>query len=427
MVIKRVEDRPSNIIVGSARTCYNPSLIEPSQVEMWDKKDKLMMDLFKSGHYTTFMHSYISLTIEGISRALLWYILHNHTNYNSDQVSQRYTRTYDNFYYPPSLDRVFLKNHYKEILEKYDKLVEIIGGDKRAYEDARYILPHSMKANLYHTVNIITLLRYIALSNSLDYFNDEYRNFTENIENILIDEDVIFKDIISLVKKNKPSMKYIDLDKIERIKEGNVELLNVEQPLYYDTIENYIEPLKTSSVIRDVYGLSGFTVRMKISLAGDAQNQRHRTSYSVRPNLQKYVKTNSDYYIPSSIQKNEKALSIYRDVIERSINLVQQNSDNSDYLYLLPNAYQIEIVERSDYNNFIHKAQLRQCLNAQEEILKLHYEIVGKLEQYMNIDIFGPICVNRKKYGKHPFCTEGPRFCGIKMWDEKNYKSYYNS
>ena len=68
--------------------------------------------------------------------------------------------------------------------------------------------------------------------------------------------------------------------------------------------------------------------------------------------------------------------------------------------------------------SFNHKAQMRLCFNAQEEIYDIIYAQAAELrkEGVRGADKLLPPCTLRAENGIFPTCPEGPRFCGVKVW-----------
>lgn len=445
MKIQTSKDKPSNIAVGSARTCYSSRLIESHENEDWDRKNDLMIDLFKSGHHTTLQHSVFNFEISGISRMLIWKLLHSHSFYNSDQVSQRYAKIKpenDNFYYPSSMNKELIQEYYQKSFDAYEKIKELLIpvyeqssnkverkiASKKAMENARYVLPQAVKANLYHSINLTTALRYIASANILDECEEEAKELSKILQEKLLEEDPSYKILIDKVLKSIDKNHYIapevDLNEFPCIDQGYIKIFDTTPSYGLKNTNCYSQELMLHTVIHPNEMMGGFTSRIKLSLSADAQNQRHRTSPGVRPNLSKYYKENienrdKNYYIPTVFFQCEEAMKVYREFLDYSEKFIELiDGDKKDLPYLIPNAFLIEIVERNDFSNFVHKAKMRTCHNAQEEIRMFTEEQIKKLKE-TNPEIvmhFAPPCVIRFRENIKPYCTEGSRFCGIKVW-----------
>jgi flavin-dependent thymidylate synthase len=437
--------KPSDIAVGSARTCYSSSLITPEKTKDWDKKKFLLNDLFESGHHTTMQHTNFTFEISGMSRLLIWRLLHGHSFYNSDQVSQRYAKIKpgtDNFYYPETFEKSFLDDYYNKSYETYLKLTEVLTeeykkssnkkekeiANKKAMENARYILPQAMKANLYHSVNIITLFRYIAGAAVLPEADTEAKEFSKIIESEILKIDDTYKDIIEEIKKTDMTYPKVDLSKFPELeKDELVKVFDISSGYGVSEIRNYSYGLNLSTIFHSNELMGGFTSRLKLSLSADAQNQRHRKSPGLRPLLKDYYKNRSIeemYYIPDIFFKNKEAMSIYVDFLKYATNILNDNIDKKDVEYLFPNAFFIEIIEKNDFSNFIHKTKMRTCLNAQEEIRYLTEEQIFRLSEnnIQEVENFVPPCVLRYREKIRAFCTEGSRYCGIPVWKDKKFK-----
>jgi hypothetical protein len=111
---------------------------------------------------------------------------------------------------------------------------------------------------------------------------------------------------------------------------------------------------------------------------------------------------------------------IYLDAVKYSYDFFEEQREKIGFgeaSYALLNAHNIEIIEHNDFNAFVHKAQMRLCYNAQEEIFDITYQQVKQLREKTEIaKNFLPPCAIRKKMNIKPLCPEGERFCGIKVW-----------
>lgn len=456
---------PSNVAVGSARSCYSGRLITPEDVSnwkdenetSWDKKERLLKELFESGHHTTMQHSTMTFQISGISRLLIWRLLHSHAHYNSDQMSQRYAKvkpTEESYYYPDSINPALTHNLFEKSYSTYEKLTEILTKDfekstnkveaknakKKAMELARYVLPQATTAHLYHSINLITALRYIKAASILPEAETEAKELAENLKIQIIQWDPQYATLIDVLDKMKVSFPEIDLDKFPKIHKGKKSaVFNIIHGYGYSSTSNIASPIAISSLFHPMESMGGFSVKMKISLSADAQNQRHRMSPGLRPDLIKYYKEHylekgwkdfSDiFFIPEKIIANQEAFDMYVEFLEYNRLLINklfnmEGVNEKDIPYFFPNALLIEIVERNDFSNFAHKAKLRTCLNAQEEIRLITEEIIEDLDKHHveEVSEFVPPCVSRNRAGINPACSEGVRFCGVKVWKDPKYK-----
>ena len=426
--------KPTSIAVASARSCYvSKGIVKPKEVEEWSKKGELLNSIFKAGHHTTLQHTHFTILIEGMSRHLIWRLLHSHMFYNSEQVSQRYAKMkIENFYIPKGANQTKWSEYYQKMFKFYEEFCESLEpimrdklpkfqkhiANKKAQEMARYLLPVGMKAHLYHTINIITALRYINVAKFLPEAVDEASEFVELLEKEMLKIDKDLKPLIDFAKKEKALFPKVDISKYRD--KGVFDIVNHS----FEINENYAGVLRSSNLFFDERLLGGFNSYVKLSLSADAQNQRHRRSPAIRPALEDIYKR--DYYIPPIIKEN--LLDIYKEAIEYSYEFFESQKEIlgfSNSVYALVNAHNIEIIQKDDFNEFMHKAQMRLCYNAQQEIFDIIYSQILQLkENGVDVSNFLPPCAIRYKEGIKPYCPEGERFCGVKVWklDFSEYK-----
>jgi len=428
--------KPTDIAVGSARSCYfGGGIVTPESVSEWKKKNELLNSIFKAGHHTTLMHYHFTFLIEGISRLLIWRLLHSHPFYNSEQVSQRYAKMKpQNFTYPKRANKKSWQNYYAKMFSYYEELIERLNpvienilpkfkkkeAVKKAQEFARYLLPLGMNAHLYHTINVITALRYINAIKVIPEAMDEAKEFSKLIEKEMLRIDKDLAPLIEFAKSEEVVFPDIDIEKIKEEKniKERVEIFDIVD-YDFELTPNYAGVLRSSNIYLDEAILGSFNSYVKLSLSADAQNQRHRRSPAIRPKLKDIYKR--DFYTPAIISLNKEVEKIYKEAVEFSYDFFEKEKEVlgfSEAAYALLNAHNIEIVEHNDFQEFAHKAQMRLCYNAQEEIFDIVYEQVRQLKKagVKAANKFLPPCALRYQEGIRPICPEGERFCGVKVW-----------
>jgi len=436
---------PSDVAVSAARTCYFPNgLVTPEKSTDWARKKPLLASIFKAGHHTTLQHTHITMMISGMSRHLIWRLLHSHSYYNSEQISQRYAKMkIENFFYPPKADKAVWEEFYAQSFNDYEAMIDILNDDisaalpkfkkgqeaKVAQEMSRYLLPVGMSAYLYHTVNIITLLRYIAVAPSMPEAKEEAMEFARLIEKRLLEIDDSLQPLIEHAKNSHSQFPEFDVDALKsRINaDDNVKVYDVTGDASFDDSHNYADVLRSSQMMFDSGILGGFSTYIEMSFSADAQNQRHRRSPGVRPALEKNFKER--YYTPPLIANNPEAKALYDKAHQRMYAFFKEQSEILGFgeaIYALLNSQKIDLIERNDFTSFHHKAQMRLCYNAQQEIFDIVYKQVSQLHE-MNIvgsEKFLPPCTIRQAQGVHPICPEGDKYCGVKVWklDFQDYK-----
>ena len=437
---------PVDISVGSARTCYSVNLKTPDSISKWSGKKGLLLDLFKSGHHTTLQHVNFTFQMEGISRLSIWRFFHSHRFYNSDQVSQRYTEVNESLF--KSFNNSDIDSYHNSLIEKYYDLIRILtpiyenssnkvvvkNAKKHAMENARYILPQSVLANMYHTINLSTLLRYKA---SLK-FNVDCNEEISEIVNLMV-QSVInaypdLSEIFNYVDSQSKKIKSNNLFEIQSEKLLSILLCQdkpsklIDHSGFVSNVNNNFpgDNMGLSALFNSEAGLENFTFNLKLSLSADSQNQRHRTAYSIRPELGVLLKHNChEYYIPDIFHENEEAMEIYSAAINESKVIISKNEILAPYLLL--NGYVIAIKEVNSCLDFVHKSEKRLCLNSQEEITKMTWNMVESLIKNSITADFGkklaPPCYHRYIEGINPICPEGSRFCGVKEWKNHKYEN----
>jgi len=442
MKIELLENKvnPIDLSVGSARTCYSVNLKTPGDITDWEGKGKLLLDLFKSGHHTTLQHVNFTFLMEGISRLSIWRFFHSHRFYNSDQVSQRYTEVKEGSF--KKFDSERIESYHKSLMSKYQEITNILIpiyeasenkverklAKKKAMENARYILPQSVLANMYHTINLSTLLRYVIGKPLVEDCNEEVSEIVSEMVSEVVSKYPDLKDIFNYVEEISLNADFSDSENILKDIELDSCVSKLIESTSFNSIKNSFigETSGVAALFNTSLGLESFTFNLKLSLSADAQNQRHRTAYSIRPSLSKMIESNKhDYYIPEIFYQSEEALELYSEAIYESKAIVKEFKDLSPYLLL--NGFQIPIVEVNNALDFIHKSEKRLCLNSQEEITKMTWSMVLNLIENEKTKKYGltlaPPCYHRFISDKTPICPEGSRFCGIKEWKNEKYQN----
>ena len=190
-------ERPYDISVASARTCYLPRVMPIGEVDSVkpEIRDMLAKNIYDAGHHTPFQHPTFVFGLENISRQFTWSFLHSHPFYNSEQSSQRYVVMKEAKVYVPPLEGTHKRTYENAVLRAwsdYDRLAELLyepmeklmlslgrvkgheekriksDASKKAIETARYVLPVATFTSMYHTVSGIELQRYRRMENTGD-------------------------------------------------------------------------------------------------------------------------------------------------------------------------------------------------------------------------------------------------------------------
>src|SRR5215207_8985003 len=476
---------------------------------------KLYADLFAAGHHTTLQHANFVFILDNVSRLAIWSFFHAHPFYNSEQVSQRYREVTGETMITPDLPPAELEIYNGAIqraLQGYRTLTDLLAPDmaqryggvfpgrakakgpaaegrfadavqKRAQEVARYVLPLATPAHLYHTVNGLTLLRYLVLASQPDVPSevraivdrmlaevlavDPYFLGTpdfpldlrlldtgETLEAQALDqwrgalaqpeaETAAARDAFDEVLGPYDSrlMGY-DVD-AERVMAAAVRAVLAATPEALpdeDALAQVLDPTRNpylghplflgmQSKLMQTLSHVPFTWAKRISMAEDAQNQRHRGTAGSRPALLAWNSREPDVIVPWAIRQNQQALEEYdavvRTLTEARNSLRDRGVPPEATFYLIPNAQRIRFYESGTLLDYYWKWVKRLCYDAQREIFETAVDEVAQVREVLPTIgryVDGPPCVMRSRAGTAPICPEGERFCGIPVWRDYTFE-----
>lgn len=491
-------DRPYETAVAAARTCYSSrGLITADDVAAGSPatRDRIARGIYQGGHHTTFQHGYVQFALNNVSRQFLWAFLHSHTFYNSEQVSQRYVVVRpEAFAVPPLVGQamaLYLEG-IEEQIAAYQRLVELLTPLaeaeyfrrfprrppskatttdiwRKALEVARYVLPVAMFAYLYHTVSVLTLLRYWRLCQQPGVAL-EARIVVGQMVGALLAADpplaTILEEPLPPTGEAMPEVAALATfgegphaaafaREFDAELEGRVSRLVAYQPENEalvaqavrgvlglpaaalpdrEAVELALSPARNphlsgalnlttlSRFSRALYH-AHYTFYKKLSHTADSQNQRHRMTPATRPLVSIYLDDAPDYVAPELVRQDGAARRFYDETMarawERLGRLKRLGVPDEFRAYLLPNAVSIRLVESADLLNLRHKLAMRLCYNAQEEIWRASLdearqvrEVNPTIGQYLL-----PPCTLRALASERPYCPEGDRYCGVRVWE----------
>lgn len=175
-------------IANAAKLCYSSSDIMSLRESLSEEKiDSFLTMLNEIGHESPIEHASFTFGIEGVSRSLLAQITRHRLASFSVQ-SQRYVKEASfEFVIPPEIEAVeeakelFLKA-MKDDQEQYDELTKILKNkhlknlmadgknekeanrlaEKKAIEDARFVLPNACTTKMVMTINARSLMNFFS-------------------------------------------------------------------------------------------------------------------------------------------------------------------------------------------------------------------------------------------------------------------------
>ncbi|MBE6797508.1 MAG: FAD-dependent thymidylate synthase [Ruminococcaceae bacterium] len=177
---------PERTIACAAKLCYSPSTIETVHQGLTDEKVTSFVEMLSEiGHESPIEHVSFTFGIEGVSRALLAQIT-RHRMASFSVQSQRYVAE-KSFEYvtPPEIAAVpeaeaLFKEAMAEDQRRYDEITAILKekhkkafldagkdektaermAEKKAIEDARFVLPNACETKMILTMNCRSLLNF---------------------------------------------------------------------------------------------------------------------------------------------------------------------------------------------------------------------------------------------------------------------------
>ncbi len=179
---------PEKTIASAAKLCYSPSSIDTVREGLTEEKTASFLDMLTEiGHESPIEHATFTFGIEGVSRSLLAQITRHRIASFSVQ-SQRYVKenTFE-FVLPPEIENIEeAKAEFLAAMEEdqrhYDKLTDILktkhyneltsmgidektanrNAEKKAIEDARFVLPNACTTKMVCTMNARSLMNFFA-------------------------------------------------------------------------------------------------------------------------------------------------------------------------------------------------------------------------------------------------------------------------
>ena len=482
---------PFKNALAAARTCYSSSgIVSDEQIDL-ERSRGLAESIYLAGHHTTLQHAYVQFAIGNVSRHFVWSFLHSHPFYNSEQVSQRYVEVRPGSVVVPPLDgeaRAVYEGAAEMQSRAYERLTPLLEPEvaaeyfkrfparakqrhlyareirRKAQEAARYILPIGTFTYLYHTVSVLTILRYARLASQLD-LPAEQTIVVSKMVNALLAHDPNYALILEepLPEDAYPEYRFAArqdglsagfVEEFDRALDGKTSRLAASPPdgernlaeavrtvlgmprdllsdqeaiaLALDPSRNRIfgESLVLSShtkLSRALYHVS-YTFRKKLSHSADSQDQRHRMTPASRPVFHLHLGQEPDFITPRLVERVPEAARLYRDTMERtweSASTLRRLDVPEEFVtYIYPNAVPVRFFESADLLNLHHKLAMRLCYNAQEEIWRASLDealqvsgVHPRIGRYLL-----PPCTLRSRGGMKPICPEGSRYCGVKVW-----------
>lgn len=171
---------PERLVATAARLCYSADTVAAIRDEMCDNDAEKQIKLLQSiGHESPIEHVSFTFAIEGVSRSLLAQIT-RHRLASFSVRSQRYVKMNEDVVIPPEIDvdedaKPYFHTAIATAYECYDNISRILkdlyvsegldvkSAEKKAIEDARFVLPNAACTSMVVTMNARELLHFFRL------------------------------------------------------------------------------------------------------------------------------------------------------------------------------------------------------------------------------------------------------------------------
>lgn len=180
---------PEQLVAVAARLCYSPATIDEVTEKMTPEKTASFVQMLGDlGHDSPVEHATFTFGIEGVSRSLLAEIT-RHRMASFSVQSQRYvTENHFSFVVPPAIASIpeAAEEYQRAMAEDqahYERLADLLrqkhkaafeaegmtpeaaarAAEKRAIEDARFVLPNACTTKMILTMNVRSLRNFFRL------------------------------------------------------------------------------------------------------------------------------------------------------------------------------------------------------------------------------------------------------------------------
>ena len=385
-----------------------------------DEKDlKLLGKVLSSGHKSVIEHQTFSIAFNDVSVLVEQFVIE--ARLASYTVKSRRYVDFTNAGYvvPEGLtgeQRAVYDRAMAGRFEDYQKLMALV-----PKEDARFVLPYSLRSNFFMTVNAREL---IALVCAMLKGRGKGFGEIESLGNQLKDQfDRLYPGVIDAELARYGGCAPMPLPTgIQAPMEGvgGAELLSApgDDLALLEAAMSFSGRLPSGDV-RDLLldarprelELLQYVFRVKnISLACLTHFARHRIQSSVIPPVAAALAGGS-HVLPQSVREVPEALAVYREAFEKQAEAAREavsaGISPQDLSYFAMSGHQLDILLAMNARELMHFMRLRTCSRAQWEI----QGVAGRMLELLRantpslFDLYGPSC----RFGP---CPEGRMSCG---------------
>jgi len=410
------EISPETIVAAYSRVSRKDLPINELREESYADLDKARKSCDKIihtlGHESVAEHAVFSFDIMGVSRLAVEFI-EGFRLCSFTEKSQRYQRMDGaDYIFPISCSyTVETKSAYKKymefVLNSYKEIVSC--GIKP--EDARYVLPLTMHAQLGMTANARNLI--LTIQRAMTHPLAEVRSFGDNLykqlkeiapsifsEKILVQDKMSqiysilhdkFKDVahghvsadsVTLLNHTQHGDLVISQALIHRatslsMNEIQKLFLNINGHQFKDIFNTVFKLMNKRNSLPREFEHASATFEIQGSASWFAQLKRHRMA-SISP--QQYW-PGLGYVIPESISNNNKAFRVFLSVMQASNEEYIKNPTSAESSYVLTNAHKRRVIITMNYRDLYNFAKLRMDPHAQWEIRATATEMINKMKE----------------------------------------------
>lgn len=412
--------------------------------------------IVKLGHVSVLEHGYFNIMFENVSlffeQFLIEHRLSAYTIKSGRYVDFRKVGCFEpKFRYINEVSEETKENVNKEYIDFVTKSFDLYKKFADAgvkVEDARFVLPYSLKTNIYCSMNareLIHLISSLVYGRGKNYpelleigsilkeqLNNISPSIAENIEKIesgkenkeeklnellgqpvfISEEDNSKKDIIELIDVTSNPEEKIAISAIVKNKQCSEkearEILNNDKDLLGKILDIIFED-KRKRELEQV----NITFRMNdMPLILLKHQVRHRIQSINIPSFTEIANTNRYSYPPSIVEKGEEFTKMLESFYSEASKLYKKFEDlgiyKEDLAYLFLHAKNVDVITTMNSRNLYHIINLRTCNRAQWKMSEYYTELLIKLvEKSPEIfNRFGPNCVTKG------YCPEGKMTCG---------------
>lgn len=426
---------------------------------------KTLSRIIKLGHVSVLEHGYFNIMFENVSlffeQFLIEHRISAYTIKSGRYVDFRKAGCYEpEFRFKKEVSddvKKQVKNEYIDFVSKSFELYKKFADDGVKVEDARFVLPYSLKTNIYCSMDARELLhliwamiygrgkKYTELLDIGNMLKDQLSNMApsiaENLEKIEKGEELKEEKLNELLGKptfkvgentsEKPLIEVIDITNnvLETIAISAI--IKNRQCSIKEAKELLAKDSELSKKILDIVfedkrkrELEQINITFRINdmpLILLKHQVRHRIQNINIPSFTEIINTTRYSYPPSILEKGDE----YRELVGEFYNyanaLYKKFMDigvyEEDLAYLFLHGKNVDVITTMNARTLYHICNLRTCNRAQWKMREYYRELLKILiEQCPDVfKRFGPNCYTKG------YCPEGKLTCGKMQFVKEDF------